>query len=378
MSHKRLLNTGFLLLILLSSIALPLQAQSGTTLKVLPATTTVAVGGTLEILVNVENVRNLYSVDIPLTFDAGILEVVDADTSKDGIQVAHGGLLSPDYVVENTVTGGAISYVLSQIAPHTAVNGNGTLLKITFRGKANGTSAIAVGDFMLADSNGVEITAAKQAGSITVGSGSSGTTPTATPVTPTGTPKPAATATPTPTRTPYITPTPTPWHTPTATPSNVTPTSTVPPQPTSVVTPVPGGNPCAAIQGYHVLKQNETLFALARAYATQPQTIAQCNGLTNPNRISSGVKLAIPTHCWHPVPAGPTAQRQFTPVACGGGTVPATPAPSSGCRYTHTVTRGETLTHLSVRYNVNFWTIARANAIANPNLIYVGQQLCIP
>ena len=44
----------------------------------------------------------------------------------------------------------------------------------------------------------------------------------------------------------------------------------------------------------------------------------------------------------------------------------------------HTVVAGETLFRLSLRYGVTVASIASANAIANPNLIFVGQQLNIP
>ncbi len=44
----------------------------------------------------------------------------------------------------------------------------------------------------------------------------------------------------------------------------------------------------------------------------------------------------------------------------------------------HTVTRGETLFSIGRYYNVNPWTIASANSLANPNRIYVGQRIYVP
>ena len=44
----------------------------------------------------------------------------------------------------------------------------------------------------------------------------------------------------------------------------------------------------------------------------------------------------------------------------------------------HVVRPGENLFRLSLRYNVSIAAIVQANGIANPNLIYVGQQLIIP
>jgi LysM repeat protein len=52
-------------------------------------------------------------------------------------------------------------------------------------------------------------------------------------------------------------------------------------------------------------------------------------------------------------------------------------APNLDC-VVHVVQRGETLYSIARRYGVDVWSIARANAIVNPNRIYVGQRLTIP
>jgi LysM repeat protein len=75
-------------------------------------------------------------------------------------------------------------------------------------------------------------------------------------------------------------------------------------------------------------------------------TIANANGITNPNRIYVGQRLTIPTAS----PAGRV----------------------------HVVQRGETLLQIALRYGVDAWAIARANGITNLNYIYVGQRLVIP
>jgi len=60
------------------------------------------------------------------------------------------------------------------------------------------------------------------------------------------------------------------------------------------------------------------------------------------------------------------------------GVLPAAAAPSGSCSVVHVVRRGETLSGIAYRYGVSMWDIARANGIANPNRIYVGQRLVIP
>ncbi len=122
------------------------------------------------------------------------------------------------------------------------------------------------------------------------------------------------------------------------------------------------------IQGYHVVRVGETLYAIGRAYAARPEAIAAANGIANPNRLWVGMRLAIPVAPWSPIPPGPIATPQF------GGSEDPTPA----CRHYHTVRYGETLTRISYLYGVSMWTIAAANHIYNLNLIYAGQVLCIP
>jgi LysM repeat protein len=96
----------------------------------------------------------------------------------------------------------------------------------------------------------------------------------------------------------------------------------------------------------HVVQRGETLYSIARRYGVSVQTIANTNGITNPNRIYVGQRLVIP--------AGRPS-----------GTV-------------HVVQAGETLLQIALRYGVDAWAIARANGIANLNHIYVGQRLVIP
>ena len=44
----------------------------------------------------------------------------------------------------------------------------------------------------------------------------------------------------------------------------------------------------------------------------------------------------------------------------------------------YVVQRGDTLYSIAARFGTNVWTIAQANGILNPSLIFVGQALAIP
>lgn len=133
---------------------------------------------------------------------------------------------------------------------------------------------------------------------------------------------------------------------------------------TAFDSPPPGG-----ILGYHTVRAGETLYCIGRAYGVDPFAIASQNGVVNPNRITVGMVLAIP-NVPKSLPPGRVCPRQF-----GGGTPP---PPPSGCRWHHTVVRGENLYRISLHYGVSMYAIAQANHISNLNLIYAGQSLCIP
>jgi LysM repeat protein len=311
------------LLTMLLSMPVSQGLAQGTMVVIDPPAKEVAVGATTTVDVRIENVANLYGAEVQLVFNPALLEVVDTDTSREGVQIQPGSLLSPDFMAKNNAdqTTGRIVFAVAQMPPHEPVNGSGILATITFRGKAAGTSEINFSTTqptppaILSNRDGMPISASTQGGSIKVTGG-----PT---LTPTATPKPTTTATPTPTPTP------------------------------------------AKILGYHTVKAKETLYCIGRAYNVDPYAIARQNSIVNPNVIRVGHKLAIPNVPYR-LPAGKACPRQFD----------GTPTPR--CRWTHKVERGENLYRISLRYKVSMWTIAETNHITNLNYIRAGQELCIP
>jgi LysM repeat protein len=142
--------------------------------------------------------------------------------------------------------------------------------------------------------------------------------------------------------------------------------------PTETAQPVASTQPSAgAILGYHTVQDGETLYCIARAYGVDPLAIASANGIVNPNLVFPGMVLAIP-NVPRSLPSGRTCPSQFA------GGAAASAGAASGCRWLHPVLRGQNLFRISLRYGVSVSTIAQANGIGNPNLIYAGQTLCIP
>ena len=101
----------------------------------------------------------------------------------------------------------------------------------------------------------------------------------------------------------------------------------------------------------HIVKAGETLYSIALRYGVTVQQMATTNRLANPNLIRVGQVLTIPG---------------------SGGT---TPPPTS---LRHTVRAGDTLYAIALRYGVTVQQIVAANKITNPSLIRVGQVLTIP
>jgi hypothetical protein len=131
-------------------------APSGTVMKVEQAGSPVQINDTVKVLIKVENVANLTAIEIHLSFNATVLEVAE---------LIDGGFIKADFVVQNTFdnAAGTIDYAIAQI-DRSPANGNGTLLEIVFRAKANGDSPIRFRGMqatpagaLLSDSNGLEI-----------------------------------------------------------------------------------------------------------------------------------------------------------------------------------------------------------------------------
>ncbi len=289
------------------SVSAESNAVQGTAqVSLVPASATINIGETVAVEIRISNVSNLFGADVRLTFDPDVLEVVDANSLVPGVQIAPGNF--PDisggrgFVAENSVNNGNIGYAVTLLSPATPVSGAGTLATITFRGKNPGTSNISFTSVLLSDPNANQIPAASSGGSITVG--------VAVP-SPTSTPVPAPTATPGP-------------------------------------TPTPGPNQCV-----YVVKPGDTLYSIARRFGTTVSAIAQANNITDVNQIYVGQKLVIP------------------------GCVPTTPPPPTTNCFVYVVKPGDTLFSLALRFNTTVSDIALRNHIVNPNLIFVGQKLTI-
>lgn len=90
----------------------------------------------------------------------------------------------------------------------------------------------------------------------------------------------------------------------------------------------------------------------------------------------------------NPTPGAPSIYSAQVVTAPGPPVAPVPPIaplppyppgpPPTGCQTIHVVQPGETVSGIAVRYNVPGQAISYVNRLRNPNLIFVGQGLCIP
>jgi hypothetical protein len=160
-------------------IALPSSRVAGAqpTLRPDPLALGVRSGEQGTISLQVADVQNMYGLEFHLTFDPNIVEVVDADASKPGVQIKPGDWFKNSFVATNKAdnTIGKIDFAVTLLNPAPPVNGDGVTAAITFKAKNNGTSPLKVEKAILASRDGKEIKSVWQDGAI--GVSSSGQTP---------------------------------------------------------------------------------------------------------------------------------------------------------------------------------------------------------
>jgi hypothetical protein len=138
-----------------------------------PSDQQVAVGSTVTISVNVEDVSQLYGAEIHLAFDASKLEVIDLDPQREDIQVKPGSLLNPErgFVAVNQADNakGTLDYAITLLSPASPVDGGGVIIEeIRFKCLSRGTSSVRFTGVKLSSSEAVSLPFSAQDGTITV------------------------------------------------------------------------------------------------------------------------------------------------------------------------------------------------------------------
>lgn len=160
----------------------------------------VGVGGPFELFLEVQNVQNFYGYELSLLYDPSLVELVDADPDREGVNAQLGDFLQPDFLVLNEIyEPGEFLLNLTQVDPTLARSGNGLLAQILVAGRSEDMATFTLADVALYSASGDEIPHQLQNCALQVGNVAP---PTVTPTEATATPVPAtavvATATPAP------------------------------------------------------------------------------------------------------------------------------------------------------------------------------------
>ncbi|HOQ23421.1 MAG TPA: SafA/ExsA family spore coat assembly protein [Bacillota bacterium] len=116
---------------------------------------------------------------------------------------------------------------------------------------------------------------------------------------------------------------------------------------------VPVAAACPPGSTTYTVVQGDTMFEIARRFGVTLDALLAANPqITDPNRIFPGQLVCIPT------PVGPPQ--------CPNG-------------FLYTVVRGDTMFEIARRFGITLDALIRANPqIADPNLIFPGQRICVP
>lgn len=110
----------------------------------------------------------------------------------------------------------------------------------------------------------------------------------------------------------------------------------------------------------HYVTLGDTLTSIAGHYGVTTNSILRYNGLSNPNKIYVGQALIIPRQGYSS--GWSDGYSQY----------------SGGCSSYYRVQHGDTLYSIARYYGTNIQTLMQINGLHNPDIVYVGQNLCIP
>jgi peptidoglycan endopeptidase LytF len=103
----------------------------------------------------------------------------------------------------------------------------------------------------------------------------------------------------------------------------------------------------------YTIQAGDTFFVLAQRFNISVNAIINANPGVDPNNLQIGQTICIPT-----APPGPP------PGECPG--------------FLYVIQAGDTFFQLSQRFNVSVDAIIAANPGVNPNILQIGQTVCIP
>ena len=122
------------------------QVSGNTIVRVQPSTNAPRVGEAFIVSVTIENVQNLYGLDVTLRWNDSVLQFQSLDLRL-AVESHPDGVLHEDsnteiYIVENEASGAEYHLVATSVGPASSFNGSGTIVNINFKAISIGHSAL--------------------------------------------------------------------------------------------------------------------------------------------------------------------------------------------------------------------------------------------
>jgi len=150
------------LMVVIFGIAGPAAANDQATLSLIAPEGSIPVGTEISVTVHISDVVDLWALGLTLEFPPDMLQVVDADTQKAGIQVIPGDCPNPVspqgflyYQVDNST--GTINYVVTQLYPTSPVTGDCDVFHVHFLTTSGPEALLHFSYVLLSDIEGAEI-----------------------------------------------------------------------------------------------------------------------------------------------------------------------------------------------------------------------------
>ncbi len=214
-----------------------------------PASVSLEVGETTTVQVWAEGVGGVNSLSLEVSFDPQLVQVVDADPVREGIQAMPGDLMG--LVLENKWEGNHLIYQAA-VLPDTTARDAGVLVSLSLRAIAPGGTSLRIERVMAQDENGDPVSVVPLADGAIIISGTA-----------------------------------------------LAPTEELPPP----VTPQPAvTTPAAPGAGgiYYIVGPGENLFRIGLKFGTTAQAIAAANNIADPRQVQVGTMVLVPV----PAPGG--------------------------------------------------------------------------
>ncbi len=139
---------------------------------------------------------------------------------------------------------------------------------------------------------------------------------------------------------------------------------------------IPQDNLSAANHTSHIVKKGETLWTIARQYNLTMDSILTTNNITNPELISIGQQIKIPSY--KDVTATPEKNVTNQPVINENNSNNNINLPKNAEPIIYTVKAGDNLWNISRKYGVSVEVIISVNNLKEKDLLSLGQKLEIP